>query len=102
VEIVFVRACALAQLEEGRPLGVEIQGLRIALVRQGETVHALASRCPHSGGPLDLGWIEDHELVCPLHHWRFRPRDGRCTTVRGEWVSTFPCELRGDDVWVAV
>jgi nitrite reductase/ring-hydroxylating ferredoxin subunit len=98
----YLRACPVALLEDGRPFAVELNGVRVALVRTGGLVQALSARCPHAGGPLDLGWIEENELVCPLHRWRFRPSDGRCTTVRGEWVSTFPCEVRGPDVWVAV
>ena len=98
----YVRACALAEIEEGRPRSVEIGGARIALVRLGGTVHALSARCSHAGGPLDLGWVEENELVCPLHRWRFRPSDGRCTTVRGEWVVSYACEVRGEEVWVAV
>jgi nitrite reductase (NADH) small subunit len=41
-------------------------------------------------------------VVCPLHRWQFRLADGRCTTIRGEWVHKFPCEVRGDEVWVEV
>ena len=98
----ILRACSLDQLPDEKPISVELNGIRIALVRTGETVHALSARCSHAGGPLDRGWLEEGELVCPLHRWRFRLNDGRCTTIRGEWVSTFPCEIRGDDVWVGV
>jgi nitrite reductase/ring-hydroxylating ferredoxin subunit len=37
-----------------------------------------------------------------LHRWRFRLRDGRCSTMRGEGVHRFPAELRGEDVWVCI
>jgi nitrite reductase/ring-hydroxylating ferredoxin subunit len=46
--------------------------------------------------------VEDGEVVCPLHHWRFRLADGRCTTIPGERVHRFRCEVRGDEVWVEV
>ena len=59
-------------------------------------------RCPHAGGLLGHGWVEEGEVVCPLHRWRFRLRDGRCSTMRGEGVHRFPAEIRGDDVWVLV
>ena len=98
----YMRACTLDTLEEAKPITVELDGCRIALVRMGEAVHAVSERCSHAGGPLGKGWIEEGELVCPLHRWRFRLNDGRCTTVRGEWVSAFRCEIRGNEVWVEV
>ena len=53
-----------------------------------------------AGGALGLGWVEEGEAVCPLHRWRFKLTTGRCTTVRGESVHAFRCEVRGDEVWV--
>ncbi|MFO0890827.1 MAG: Rieske (2Fe-2S) protein [Isosphaeraceae bacterium] len=81
---------------------LEVAGLRLAIFRLGEEIVALSDRCPHAGGSLGQGWIEDGELVCPLHRWRFRLVDGRCSTMRGQGVHRFPAELRGGDLWVCV
>ena len=70
--------------------------------RDGEAVVALSDRCPHAGGSLGQGWVEEGEVVCPLHRWRFRLGDGRCTTMRGEGVHRFRAEVRDDMVWVRV
>jgi nitrite reductase (NADH) small subunit len=98
----FVRACRADAIAEGRALEVEVAGLRVAVFNDGGTFHALLGRCPHAGGPMGHGWIEQGEAVCPLHRWRFRLKDGRCTTARGESLHTFACEVRGEEVWVAV
>ncbi|WP_165230341.1 Rieske (2Fe-2S) protein [Aquisphaera insulae] len=95
-------ACAGDELDEGRPAFREVAGLRLALLRCGEGIVALSDRCPHAGGSLAAGWMEGGELVCPLHRWRFRVSDGRCTTIRGQSVHRFPAERRGDEVWVLV
>ena len=76
--------------------------MRVAVFRHGGEVVVLSGRCPHANGPLGLGWIEEGEVVCPLHRWRFRLADGRCTTVRGNSVHRFRCEVRGEEVWVQV
>jgi nitrite reductase (NADH) small subunit len=96
----FVSVCRVADVPEGRALAVEVDGLRIAVFNDGGRFHALFGRCPHANGALGRGWIEGGEAVCPLHHWRFRLDTGRCTTVRGESVHRFRCEVRGDEVWV--
>ena len=99
----WVAVCRLDEIKRidaGRSL--DAAGLRVAGFRAGTDVVALSGRCPHSGGSLGHGWVEDGEVVCPVHRWRFRLADGRCTTIRGEWVCKFPCEVRGDEVWVEI
>lgn len=98
----LVELCSLGDLEEGRPLGFEVSGNRLAVCRQGELVFAVDARCPHVGGPLDRGRLEEGELICPWHRWRFRLKDGRCMTVRGNSLRTFPCHVRKGRVFVEV
>ena len=81
---------------------VEIDGLAVAIFNDDGEFHALLNRCPHANGSMGQGWIEDGEAVCPLHMWRFKLKTGRCTTIRGESLHRFACEVRGDEVWVAV
>jgi nitrite reductase/ring-hydroxylating ferredoxin subunit len=96
----WVLVCRLDEIGGDRGVSRDAAGLRLAVFRDGEDIVALSGRCPHSGGPLGLGWIEDGEVVCPLHHWRFRLSDGRCSTTSGNSVHRFRCEVRGDEVWV--
>jgi nitrite reductase/ring-hydroxylating ferredoxin subunit len=98
----WVSVCRVKELREGRGLSRDAAGLRVAVFRAGEEVVALYGRCPHAGGPLGLGWVEEGAVVCPLHHWRFRLADGRCLTTSGHSVHRFRCEIRGDEVWVEV
>jgi nitrite reductase/ring-hydroxylating ferredoxin subunit len=98
----WVAVCRVDEIHEGRGVAREADGLRVAVFRHGGELVALSGRCPHANGPLGLGWIEEGEVVCPLHRWRFRLSDGRCTTMRGNSVHRFRCEVRGDEVWVEV
>ena len=98
----FRRVCRVEDVTDGRALGVEVDGLRLAIYRMDDAIFALLARCPHENGPMDLGWIEEGEAVCPLHRWRFKLTTGRCTTVRGESLHRFASEVREGEVWVAV
>ena len=73
----WVYLCRVDEVPEGRGLSVEAAGARVAILRDGEAVAVLFDRCPHAGGSLGSGWVEDDEVVCPLHPWRVRLRDGR-------------------------
>jgi nitrite reductase (NADH) small subunit len=98
----WVSVCRLDDLGDGRGRSLDAAGMRLAVFRVGDDVVALSGRCPHAGGSLGHGWIEEAEVVCPLHRWRFKLTDGRCTTVRGQGVHRFRSEIRGDEVWVEV
>jgi nitrite reductase/ring-hydroxylating ferredoxin subunit len=75
--------CRTDEVPEGAGRTVEVDGTRLAVLRDGGSVVVLFDRCPHAGGSLGSGWIEEGEVLCPLHRWRFRLRDGRCTTMPG-------------------
>lgn len=98
----FHEVCSLGDIADGRAKAVEIDGLRVAVYRLGDAVFALTAHCPHAGGPMGHGWIEDDEAVCPLHRWRFRLETGRCTTVRGNSLHRFEAKVVEGRVWVAV
>ena len=99
----FHNACAANEVPEEISFSVELDGARVALYRDADgIIHALSARCPHANGPMDRGWLEEGEAVCPLHRWRFKLKTGRCTTVRGESIPVYPCEVREGRVWVGV
>jgi nitrite reductase (NADH) small subunit len=96
----FVEVCGADDVVEGRARAVEVDGLRIAVFRDGGSYHALLGRCPHENGAMAHGWVEDGEAVCPLHRWRFRLSTGRCSTMPGRSLHRFRCEVRDGRVWV--
>ena len=65
-------------LTENGPQIIEIQGRKIVLVRSGGAVHAVDDTCPHLGGSLGKGTIQDNCIVCPRHHWSFDFSTGKC------------------------
>lgn len=73
-------AAAVADLDDGRPLRVEVSGQQVVLVRSCGEVYAMGAVCSHYGAPLDEGKrvLQDGEecLECPWHCSRFRLTDG--------------------------
>jgi NAD(P)H-dependent nitrite reductase small subunit len=98
----WVSVCRDQDIPEGRGRPFEVSGLRVAIFRVSGSVTALSDRCPHAGGSLGQGWIEEGEVVCPLHRWRFKLSDGRCSTIRGERVHRFEAEVRNGQVWIRI
>jgi nitrite reductase (NADH) small subunit len=94
----WVYLCRIDEVPEGRGRTIKVAGARLAVIRDGDSIVVFSDVCPHAGGSLGSGWVEDGELLCPLHRWRFRLRDGRCTTVRGHDVHQYRVRLEGDEV----
>ncbi|MGY2001736.1 Rieske 2Fe-2S domain-containing protein [Blastococcus sp. SYSU DS1024] len=85
----FVDAAALAELPEGEPVPVDVDGMPVVLVATDGAVHAVGGRCPHQAGPLGEGWLHRGELVCPWHGSRFDLATGE--PAQGPSTAPLPC-----------
>ena len=96
-----VRAGRLEDLPPDRPVPLELHGHRVALIRRGDTVHALDDACPHAGGPLSEGTVRDDTLTCPYHGWVWSLRSGVCVAPgRDARVAVYPTGVDAGEVWV--
>src|SRR4051794_15508595 len=62
--------------DEGRVRSVTVDGRSIALTRCAGRLGALENHCPHQGGPLGEGSIEEGLLRCPWHGYDYDPVTG--------------------------
>ncbi|MDQ4053260.1 MAG: thiamine pyrophosphate-binding protein, partial [Actinomycetota bacterium] len=62
--------------DEGRVGSVVVGGRSIAMMRCGGRLSALENHCPHQGGPLGEGSIENGLLRCPWHGYDYDPATG--------------------------
>ena len=74
----------------------------ICLARFNGEYHAIDNHCPHQGGPLGEGHIEDGFVRCPWHGYEYSPIDGSPPGGYDDAVETFPLEVRDDGIYVAV
>jgi nitrite reductase/ring-hydroxylating ferredoxin subunit/uncharacterized membrane protein len=72
----WTRVCDEADVAEGSPRQVEVDGIPLMAVRDAGEVRVLADRCTHRGGSLSDGEIADGCVTCPLHGSVFRLADG--------------------------
>jgi nitrite reductase (NADH) small subunit len=56
--------------------------------------------CPHWGGPLGQGRIEDGKLVCPWHGWIFDPKTGETSRRANTRVAVYKVKIEGDNVFM--
>jgi NAD(P)H-dependent nitrite reductase small subunit len=78
---------------------VTIDGTEIALFRVAERVYAIQNRCPHRGGPLIRGFLEDGPAVrCPMHGWRYDLGTG--ASDRPATAVVYQVRVDGDEISV--
>ena len=87
------------ELPEGRVKPVTCAHTTLCMTHFEGKFGALDNRCPHQGGPLGEGSIENGLLRCPWHGWDFDPLDGKAPCF-DDGVDTFPVEVRADGVYV--
>lgn len=68
--------CELSELTTAEGKYVEIDGFHLAVFLHEDDVFVLDNTCPHAGGSLSGGWVEDGCAVCPWHNWSFDLRSG--------------------------
>src|SRR4051794_37062748 len=86
--------------DEGRVGSAVIDGRPVALTRCGGRLGALENRCPHQGGPVGEGSIENGWLRCPWHGYDYDPLTGRPPEGFSDAVTSYEVEDRDDGVYV--
>ena len=96
----WTRAASLETLKRKGRLVFRKDGRQIALFDTPRGVLACNNRCPHEGYPLREGSLDERcILTCNWHNWKFDLPTGR-NLYGGEWLRTYPVEVRGGEVWV--
>ena len=90
------------ELPEGRVKTVTAAHKGICLTHYKGKFSALDNRCPHQGGPLGEGSIENGLLRCPWHGWDFDPCTGMPPGGYDDGIDTFPIKEEGDAIYVGM
>jgi nitrite reductase (NADH) small subunit len=81
--------CDLEELKENEGKYVEIDGFQLAVFLSSGAVSVLDNRCPHAGGNLSAGPVQDGCAICPWHYWAFRLDNGQMRDTPGVAVSVY-------------
>ncbi|MBX2820039.1 MAG: Rieske 2Fe-2S domain-containing protein [Rhodothermaceae bacterium] len=89
------------ELPEGRVKPITCAHRTLCITHFKGKYGALDNRCPHQGGPLGEGSIENGLLRCPWHGWDYDPISGKAPGF-DDGVESFPVEIRSDGVYVEI
>lgn len=99
----WIDALSAVDLPSDDVIAIVVAGREIALYTEGENVYASDNLCTHGNARLCDGFLEGHEIECPLHQGRFDVRDGKPTCdPAAEALRTYPVKVDGHRVFLQI
>jgi naphthalene 1,2-dioxygenase system ferredoxin subunit len=82
-------------------MGIDINAKSIALYQVDGEIFATDNICTHGNARLCDGFLEGHEIECPLHQGKFDIRNGKalCAPL-AEDIRTYPLKIESNRVWI--
>ena len=76
---------------------------KICIARFKNRLFAFSNKCPHASGLFINGYIDAMgNVVCPVHRYKFRMRNGRNVTGEGYFLKNWMVQVREDGVYVGM
>jgi len=97
----WVDAMSTDELPIDDVTGVLVDGRDIAIYTVGDAIYATDNLCTHGHARLCDGFLDGHEIECPLHQGKFDVRSGQptCAPVT-EAVRSYPVKVDGSRVYL--
>ncbi|HEX4492316.1 MAG TPA: glutamate synthase-related protein [Acidimicrobiia bacterium] len=95
-----VKVATWSEVPDRTPVGANVEGIDLVIVRRGDEHSVLYGRCLHRGARLADGSIVGDDLICGLHGWDYRIDTGVSAYNNAEVLQKFESELDGGDLFV--
>lgn len=97
----WIDVTAADGVPEDDVIGIDIAGKSLALYQVEGEIYATDNICTHGNARLCDGFLEGHEIECPLHQGKFDIRNGKamCAPLT-EDIRTYPVKIEGSRVFV--
>ena len=100
-EGVLVKVATKASLPEpGKVKEFMADGKSVCIANVNGEICATDNVCPHWGGPLGQGKIEDGKLVCPWHDWQFDLKTAETRRKANVRLATYKVIIKEEDVFL--
>ncbi|MAG46988.1 non-heme iron oxygenase ferredoxin subunit [archaeon] len=98
----FITAGKKEDFEEGKGKLIESNGKKIALYLKDGNFHAFDNECKHMGGPLCDGSLEEENIVCPWHGWKYNIKTGVSPVNADAKVNTYNVKIEDNEVKIEI
>ena len=97
----WVTVVAAAEVAAGTVCAARLRDRDVAIYNVDGSFYATDDVCTHAYARLSAGFLEGHEIECPLHFGRFDVRSGRglCAPIESD-LRTYRLRVDGDHVQI--
>lgn len=89
----YVQIALLSEVPEGTLTEIIYRDAPYAICNVGGDVRVLHGTCPHQGGPLGQGALDEGIVTCPWHAWEFDSATGKCEFLSGPTIPVYPVRI---------
>lgn len=104
----YVKITSIEEVRPGEMKGCTVEGRSILLANVNDSYYAMENVCPHMGGILSEGTLEEKRVICPKHGSIFDVstgkalQDGKILFLKAKVrdLMSYTVKVEGDDVFV--
>lgn len=89
-------------LKEGKTITITAGKKILAVSKFERKIGVIDNACPHMGGPLGEGKIEDGYIICPWHGYQFHPCTGKAPEGFDDGVNSYDVIVKKDGLYVEI
>lgn len=98
----FVKVASVEKIVPGTARQVDARGKALAVYNVDGEFHCTDGVCPHRGGPLGEGDLQDTIVTCPWHGWEYDVTTGAGRTNPSANLTCFAVQVEGGDIKVGI
>jgi|SRR6266404_6609146 len=99
----LIKVAETKDLPPGKAAAFAVEGMNIAIFNVNGMYYAIDDTCPHSGGPLSEGEVQELKVTCPWHGADFDLKTGAVLAPPAfEGVRAYKVVVEGNDIQVEV
>lgn len=97
----WTKLCAVADCPPDRAKFVAVNGHELAVFHLTDPDRFVVTQnsCPHAGGNLAAGDIDDATVTCPWHQWQFNLDSGVCALSPTVSLQRYECKIENGTVF---
>lgn len=98
----WISVATVNEIAPGKCKVVTRRSLEYAVFNVAGEYYCIDNICPHAGGSLGDGIIEDGCVTCTWHYWQFDIKSGEMCGNQHVKVASYPVRLQGEEVQIEV
>ncbi len=96
----FLPVAKVGDIEPRSGRAFTVGRYEVAVFHVDGAYYALENACPHQGGPLSEGFLEENFITCPWHAWCFDIRSGKMSLGEFAVVPRFEVRVEGSTILI--